>query len=764
MPPCWKEGERSEADHPACGGAACWPWYLGLVVYALLASMALAEPLEIGNLESYRPSRELRYLVDAERRLDLDGLLSEARAERLPSLGHKRPHFGYDTSAVWMYLQVQNSTNRLSNSMVEVAHPLLGDVQAWVLLPDESPRDFHGGQTVPMHEWPLRNRSFAFPVELLAGQRAEIVLRATSQSSLQLPITLWSAAAFHTSHREAYMVLGLFYGITLSLLCYSLLLYVLLRDRNHLHYVAFVASYLLLQLTLNGLGFEFLWPTQTVWAQLATPLLGGSTMILGLIFARGFLELPQRAPWANRVVSVMAAAFVLEMAVALVIGPRPANSLLAALSGSATLLLIVIGSVCAWRGQAQARIYLIAWLAALIGVALYAGRALGLLPDVFITEYGVQVGSVLQLFLLSVALARRMQEIEVKHAMQLEGRVADRTCELNAALERLDLSYGELASKQRLFEALVEAKEAVREVEDPDLMLSIALSHLARARPELGVGFLAREPNRPKLIHHVCFQNVEAELRDPVLEALRGLPVNALAPVALKDCVPVGHGMLIPVHASLRQVEGFFLVLGGRQLAASEVQDCALFAHHIGAILEALLLRLKLERIANTDPLTTAFNRNYFNGLLDKAIRDKQAYPPVDFSAVMADLNGLKQINDRHGHEAGDQLIRAASRLLQRVCRRSDTIIRWGGDEFLVFCPGTRALEAANLMERLHAANGEACRIPLPDGGQIDAVIDFSFGVASSSEDPADEVIALADARMLESKAELYRERRRRYR
>jgi len=100
--------------------------------------------------------------------------------------------------------------------------------------------------------------------------------------------------------------------------------------------------------------------------------------------------------------------------------------------------------------------------------------------------------------------------------------------------------------------------------------------------------------------------------------------------------------------------------------------------------------------------------------------------------AVMAvDVDGLKEINDRWGHVAGDALLTAVARRLRQRLREGDAIARIGGDEFLVICPGVDEAAAARLADMLNAA---ACQGPVEIGGQaIPVRLSIGWATAAST-------------------------------
>jgi diguanylate cyclase (GGDEF)-like protein/PAS domain S-box-containing protein len=148
--------------------------------------------------------------------------------------------------------------------------------------------------------------------------------------------------------------------------------------------------------------------------------------------------------------------------------------------------------------------------------------------------------------------------------------------------------------------------------------------------------------------------------------------------------------------------------------------------------------QLALERAALTDGLTGLGNRRAFDLKLD---RNQEAGNP--FALVMADLDNLKQVNDRHGHIAGDQLIQLVARKLADLCGPDDQAFRLGGDEFVVLVdPVSTTGLAARVAEWKHGL------------GKLQQTLSISTGTACFPEDHDDvwEVFREADRRMYANK------------
>lgn len=108
---------------------------------------------------------------------------------------------------------------------------------------------------------------------------------------------------------------------------------------------------------------------------------------------------------------------------------------------------------------------------------------------------------------------------------------------------------------------------------------------------------------------------------------------------------------------------------------------------------EAMLLR----SIANKDPLTGLPNRRWLNDALQTAVEN----PEGSLTVIMFDLDGFKEVNDRFGHAVGDEVLRQVGQLAQDLTGPTNTVGRWGGEEFLIICPNTDLSEGARLADEL---------------------------------------------------------------
>lgn len=153
----------------------------------------------------------------------------------------------------------------------------------------------------------------------------------------------------------------------------------------------------------------------------------------------------------------------------------------------------------------------------------------------------------------------------------------------------------------------------------------------------------------------------------------------------------------------------------------------------------------KLEELATTDALTGAYNRRKFNELILAEIERVRRYGHP-LSLFILDIDHFKRINDTRGHETGDEVLVVLAGLIRAGIRATDSLARWGGEEFVVLSPEVMVEEAMGLAERLRAAAGTH---EYSFVGKVTA----SIGVAQHrAGETADELFARADEALYRAK------------
>ena len=196
---------------------------------------------------------------------------------------------------------------------------------------------------------------------------------------------------------------------------------------------------------------------------------------------------------------------------------------------------------------------------------------------------------------------------------------------------------------------------------------------------------------------------------------------------------------------------GVFQVASTEENAFSteDVRLLELLLGHTGEAVHRIRLQERLKEQALRDPLTGVYNRRYFNQVIEQEIpRSKRYDHPIGF--LMIDVNHFKEINDRYGHQVGDEVLQEVAKLLEEQVRGSDVVVRYGGDEFLLLLIETNG-ETKSVKQRILEEVARRNETNLV----FDFPVTFSIGIAHWKPDgprTVREVLNKADMLMYEEK------------
>jgi len=336
------------------------------------------------------------------------------------------PNFGYTRDTAWFRFDVPDNSQL---DLLEIAYSHLDYIAFYLIENGELTSEITTGDRYPFAQRPILNRHFLFPFSPNTRAHQQILLEVRTTGTLQAPMALWNAQVFfeHASVEE--QLHAIYYGILISVIFFNLFVYIALREHVYLLYVLSTLGYLLLIFNLNGTAFQLIWPGSPALHSWATLLAIPFAVVFSLLFSRSFLRLKQAEPTLNRIVLGFVAMNAAMVIFAVLLDYSVAIRLSVAMVIPSTLLLTVIGPLQWVRGNPQAGYYTIAWCALSLGSAITAANKYGLLPNNFITTYGMEIGSVLQATLLALALAARLYQ-------ERQGKLEAREAELKAMAAR----------------------------------------------------------------------------------------------------------------------------------------------------------------------------------------------------------------------------------------------------------------------------------------------------------------------------------------
>ena len=438
-------------------------------------------------------------LEDTDKKWAIDDVAGAELAARFsqPKLKADSLNFGLRQSAIWLRITIANKSGRDIHRMLEVPFTHLHHVDFY------EPADFgfthiSTGHSKPFAERLVNHRHFVFPLRIPAGSELTYYLRVATGTTLDIPTKLWEPKAFEKQSLHEYIGQALYFGMLLALGLYNFLLFVSLRDRTYLYYVMFVTANALSVIAFSGVAYQFLWPESPGWSMISSMIGFALTGITLLMFQRRLLATDVTVPMLDKVIRTFIALNVLQMIGFWVLPYHKIIGIGITLDMMNMLLALIVGITCKLRGQRSARFFLLAFSCLVFTAVLTALRSYGIkgIPN-FISVYGIQIGSALEMLLLSLALADRFNQMkrEKESAQQqlvdslkrseriLEQRVAERTDELLR-------TNRELVEHEKALEA---AKEVAEEASRMKSAFLANMSHEIRTpmNAVIGMAYLA---------------------------------------------------------------------------------------------------------------------------------------------------------------------------------------------------------------------------------------------------------------------------------
>lgn len=265
------------------------------------------------------------------------------------------------------------------------------------------------GELIPISikEVDHRNHLFSVPKNFNTVQTYYMYVK--SDASMQVPLKLLTSSTLVEQIDKVNFILGGYYGNMVLLMIFSFIAYLKIKDKLFFSYTIYLLSYLLFQLSMNGFLYQYFFPFPLEYSNKFNALSLGFVIFGATLFSGHFLQIWEREYFKIRLLfySLIVGAF-LGVLVAFTIN-HSLGVKIAAIVGMLLPLVIMFGAIYSlYTGYKPARFFLIAWSIFLFGIFIAGLLVLGFVPHTFFTAYSMQIGSTLEILLLSYALIERL--------------------------------------------------------------------------------------------------------------------------------------------------------------------------------------------------------------------------------------------------------------------------------------------------------------------------------------------------------------------
>ncbi|MBK6758389.1 MAG: response regulator [Moraxellaceae bacterium] len=382
-------------------------------------------------------SKDIQYFADPSLEYTLTDIQYEEKrgVNRWQKANGFIPNYGFTKAAYWVKVDLNNHTDQ-KDWILHFEYPLMDVLQLYTPNAQNQYRlQYSTGDTYPFSQRPIKDRGFALPISITPQQTQSIYLRLQSRDSMIISMSLLTPDAFRAEQQNESFWFGMYYGAVLIILLFNAYLYLILKDRNHLHYVAVLGCYALIELSLNGMGTVYFWGDFPEVAKRIRPFAISLFALASFTLTKSFLGIKQ-VILGKMNLDPLFLGFIVLTLVGAIIFPFTLSIQLSMMIAFITAPIMYGAGVYTWQqGSRLGKYFTLGWSGLVLGGMVNVLRAFDILPVNFWTTYGAQLGSISTLLILNSALTDRMRLLQQENDKSQQLRLSQQE-ETNRLLDQ----------------------------------------------------------------------------------------------------------------------------------------------------------------------------------------------------------------------------------------------------------------------------------------------------------------------------------------
>ena len=437
-----------------------------LLFFIVLTSNFLQAQIDTAYTDGVTPNlsitHQLYYIEDPTAQLSFDTVQqSQWQSKFTQHKGNYSASFGLTQSDYWFKFVVKNGATAVEK-FLEFGYPFLNELDVYFTDSTGTMQHYLVGDHFPYHQRQNENKNFIFDLYFHPHEVKTIFAHITSDGEVtSFPVRIVDHATLTDDAANEQLILGFYYGIVVFALFLSFFLGASLNENVNFRYFLYVVSVGIFQFSIDGLSFKYLWPNNVWLANHIIPMAGAAAIFFLIKFTQFLLLTKEHTPIICKTLNVVAGFIVALFVCAMLPNPFYAFSLktlnfMVIISN----LLILIAAIKVYRMDYRpSRYFLLAFLLLIVGSTLSLLKNIDILPRIFITEYGIQLGSGIEIIFLAFALSEKVRTLKdekqeaqasllrqleennrLEHELnvELEKKVIERTLELQQQKELVE--------------------------------------------------------------------------------------------------------------------------------------------------------------------------------------------------------------------------------------------------------------------------------------------------------------------------------------
>jgi len=386
------------------------------------------------------------------------------------------PNFQISKSTFWIKFKIKNNTS-LKSLLLELPYPTIDSISFLSLNSNNTYTIEKTGEYVPFYLRLYHHQNYIFNLSLAPFETKTYILKVRASEQMQLPLLLGSEKYILESLHDTDLYFGVYAGIIIAMLFYNLFLYFIVKDNTYILYVFYILFVGLTQGCILGYTSRYLYPNSIFLSNFLMILIPAMSGVCGLFFVKSYLAVKKTVYSLIKYLNLFLLVYGIIIFLGILGYYQLANLIMQVNAGLLSFFGFFIGYKAFKNGYKPALFFLIAWSVFLLSVIIYVLKNLNVLPYNNFTLYALQIGSALEVILLSFALADKIniykkekeesqaqamaslqdkERIVSEQNITLENKVKVRTTELTTTNTNLQKTLTDLKEAQA---QLVEAEK-----------------------------------------------------------------------------------------------------------------------------------------------------------------------------------------------------------------------------------------------------------------------------------------------------------------
>ena len=382
--------------------------------------------IDVANYSSeYALGKDMAIYEDIKKTVSLDEI-RKIPQDKWFNLSSEIPSFGYTQSAYWMRLEIINTATSNDSFMLSIENSALDDVQVYLEKDSKIYKTSYFGDKYSFEEREILNRIFVLPFELLSHDRMVIYLRVINKGSVQVPVFLRTVNNHNEYEQYKSLGWGIYFGIMLIMSVYNIILFSSIREKAYLYFSLYIMASMFFHVALNGFGFQFIWPKIESINSWAIPFSNALLYVTSCVFIGEFIDVKKLSLVQYNSLRAIIYVSLMLAGVSPFIPYQYSVFILTFMAIPFSIVAVLVSLTALRKGIAFARFFLWSWIVFVVFLVILAINKMGIIPRNFFTENGSQLGNIISVLFMSIALADRInlerlkRKIADREAMRLE--------------------------------------------------------------------------------------------------------------------------------------------------------------------------------------------------------------------------------------------------------------------------------------------------------------------------------------------------------